>query len=120
MANFKLEKIVYKCNREERSYLKDKKKFDRGLNDIGLWSDCVNNLQSTLKEFDEVHPNLLNAIYEYREDVEKDENKIAREETANYKLEQLDPNRPVIHWECQMNEKKRRRRPHEGKMSEAK
>ena len=87
LNNFKLNKIVYRCEKEERQLSTEIKRFNKGINDIGLWSNVVNDLQVTFKDLDEVHPNLLNAIYEYREDIEKEESKIAKEETSNYKLE---------------------------------
>jgi hypothetical protein len=47
----------------------------------------------------------LPKIYDYREAAYKEESQEAREVTMKFKLERMDPRRPIIKWERSMNNK---------------
>lgn len=65
--------VIKKCNGEESTARANKVHFDKETLDLELWSKVISRLTNTFKELDEVDPNFLHTIYEYRENNEKEE-----------------------------------------------
>ena len=73
MLGHQLIEVIKKCNGEESTARANKVRIDKESQDLELWSKVVSRLMGTFKELDEVDPNFLHTIYEYRENVENEE-----------------------------------------------
>lgn len=64
-------------------------------------------MQTQLRELENVEAQLLERVYDYKEQEDREQEEQAKEVTFEFKQERMDPRRPLIKWERVIATKKR-------------
>jgi hypothetical protein len=99
--------IVKDCNLQNVGTQRTMARIQETIDLNKIKDGQFDRVQTQLKELENIEGQLLSKIYDYKEAATKEETEEAREVAIKFKLERMDPRRPIIQWEKSVNTRRR-------------